>query len=148
MNLETIRNRVVFYTDDDQDDLDTFKDVISDIDRETELHTHNHADKLLHALENPPPTPHIIFLDLNMPGKNGFDVLKELRASENFKDLPIVVLSTSIDSASIDNSRELGASYYIPKANDYTLLKASVVHALNINWDTFTANANNFVYQN
>lgn len=148
MNLDETRNRVVFYTDDDQDDLDTFKDVMSEIDSDAVLFTHDHADKLMYALENPPPIPHLVFLDLNMPGKNGFEVLKELRNSADFSNLPIVVLSTSDDATSIDNSMRLGANYYIPKANDYMKLKASVNHALNIDWSTFKPNASNFVYKN
>ena len=142
------RNLVIFYTDDDRDDLDTFKDAISEIDESTELHTMEGGDALIEALGNPPPKPHIVFLDLNMPGKNGFEVLQELRSSSNFATLPIIILSTSIDAASIKNSREMGANYYIPKSSDYSKLKASVTHAMNIDWNTFVPDAQNFVYKN
>ncbi len=48
-------------------------------------------EKLLNAIYNPPPTPHLVFLDLNMPGKNGFDVLAELRNSEVKNDIPVII---------------------------------------------------------
>jgi len=70
-----------------------------------------------------------------------------LRKSRNFKT-PIIILSTSSDAASIDNSRKLGASYYIPKANDYFKLRESVDYALKIDWENFRADASNFVYKN
>ena len=112
-----------------------------------ELHTHYDGDELIYALENPPPSPHIVFLDLNMPGKNGFETLKELRQTNDFKDLPIVILSTSTDESSIRTSRRLGANYYIPKSTDYTKLKTSVHYALNMDWERFVADPSNFVYQ-
>lgn len=147
MTREVSNRLVVFYADDDHDDLDTFRDVIGDI-TEADLYTHDHGDKLIHALENPPPTPHMVFLDLNMPGKNGFEVLQELRQTRNFKDLPVIILSTSSDENSIAMSKELGANLYIPKANNYDMLKASVNHALKIDWANFKPGHSEFVYRN
>jgi response regulator RpfG family c-di-GMP phosphodiesterase len=145
--MSASKNMVIFYTDDDRDDLDTFKDAVSEIDCSTELHTMDGGDKLLHALENPPPKPHMVFLDLNMPGKNGFEVIQELRLSNNFRHLPIVVLSTATDEESINQSLSLGANLYITKPSDYAQLKASVTHAMNMDWSTFVPNTNNFVYK-
>jgi response regulator RpfG family c-di-GMP phosphodiesterase len=141
-----VSNRlVVFYADDDHDDLDTFRDVIEDI-KNAELYTHDHGDKLIHALENPPPIPHVVFLDLNMPGKNGFEVLQELRLKRDFKELPIVILSTSVDEQSIFTSKQLGANLYLPKASNYDKLKASVLHALKIDWNNYEPADSGFVY--
>ncbi len=66
-------------------------------------------------MKNPPPAPSLVFVDLNMPVKNGFDVNKDIRSSKNFKDIPIIVLSTSSDSASVSKSESLGANYCIQK---------------------------------
>jgi len=145
--MSASKNMVIFYTDDDRDDLDTFKDAMSEIDGNAELHTMDGGDELIHALDNPPPKPHIVFLDLNMPGKNGFEVLQELRLSRDLRHLPIVVLSTSTDETSISQSMLLGANFYITKPSDYAQLKASVSHAINIDWSTFVPNTNNFVYK-
>jgi CheY-like chemotaxis protein len=138
----------IFYTDDDAEDLDFFTEVTSAMGDHLNIVTQNNGKKLLHDLENPPPNPHIVFLDLNMPGFNGFDVLKQLRSSDHYKNLPIVIFSTSSDEQTISRSRELGASYYVSKPTDFSLLKKTIQHTLDINWDTFKPNRENFVYTN
>ncbi len=138
----------IFYTDDDAEDIEFFTEVTSAIGDHLNLVTQNNGKKLLHDLENPPPNPHIVFLDLNMPGFTGFDVLQQLRGSDEYKNLPIVIFSTSNDERTIAKSRELGASYYISKPTDFSLLKKSIQHTLNINWDTFIPSKENFVYLN
>jgi len=137
----------IFYTDDDNDDLDFFKDVTSAIDDNITVVTHDRGDKLLQALNNQPPSPQIIFLDLNMPGKNGFEVLKDIKNKEEWKDIPVVIFSTSSDEQSISKSRELGASYYLPKQSSFEAFKKSISHTLTINWKTFIPSPTNFIYR-
>lgn len=138
----------IFYTDDDAEDLEFFTEVTSAMGDHLNIVTQNNGKKLLHDLKNPPPNPHIVFLDLNMPGFSGFDVLQQLRSSIEYKNLPIVIFSTSSDEQTIAKSMELGASFYISKPTDYTLLKKTIQHTLNINWDTFKPSKENFVYLN
>lgn len=136
----------IFYTDDDQDDLDFFKEIVSEINTSYNVITQNNGLELLHALDNPPPNPYVIFLDINMPGINGLDVLKKVRESAKHKSLPIVMFSTSNDDVIIEKSRSLGASFYMPKSGIFENLKKSIEHALSINWAGFKPNDNNFVY--
>jgi len=138
----------IFYTDDDAEDIEFFTEVTSALGDHLNLVTQNNGKKLLHDLENPPPNPHIVFLDLNMPGLSGFDVLQQLRSSGEYNDLPIVIFSTSSDEQTIAKSRELGASYYVPKPTDFSLLKKTIQDTLNINWETFKPSKENFVYLN
>lgn len=136
----------IFYTDDDQDDLDFFKEIVSEINGNYNVITQTNGLELLYALDNPPPTPYLIFLDINMPGINGLDVLKKVRESAQHKLLPVVMFSTSIDESIIEKSRNLGASFYMPKSNVFDQLKKSIEHALSINWTGFKPNDTNFVY--
>jgi CheY-like chemotaxis protein len=136
----------IFYTDDDQEDLEFFKEIIDTLDVNVNVVTQRNGQQLINALNNPPPTPHVVFLDINMPGMNGFEILKHVRNSLNNKHLPIVMFSTSGDETAIEKSRELGASYYVQKSSAFEQLKKSIEHALRINWDTFKAGKNNFVY--
>lgn len=136
----------IFYTDDDIDDIEMFTDVALDIDSESIIHSYNSGNKLLAALNNPPPGPTMLFLDLNMPGLTGFEVLIRLRASESFKNLPIVIFSTSSDDVTIANSKKLGASFFATKSPDYLTFRKSIEHVLKIDWDTFQATKESFVY--
>ena len=142
----TAGNMTIFYADDDFEDLDFFTEVTNIIDREITVVTHDCGDKLIAALRNPPPSPHIIFLDLNMPGRNGFDILEELKTTENLKGIPVVIFSTSNDAVNIARSRSLGANLYLPKLPSYAAFKKSIEDTLKINWDTFKPNASNFLY--
>ncbi len=138
----------VFYTDDDKEDLDFFREAMESIDKSVEVVTLGGSSQLLHVIDNPPPHPHILFLDLNMPGLNGFDVLEILRSKEVLHDLPIVIFSTSRDEELINKSRELGATYYVPKSMSFESLRRSIQHAINIDWTNFIPNPQNFLYHN
>lgn len=138
-------NVTIFYADDDADDLDFFRDVTEAIDKNIALFTHDNGNQLLVAVRNPPPHPHIIFLDLNMPGKDGFEVLQELKTSE-YKDIPVVIFSTSNDQKNIVRSRELGANLYITKPNSFAKFRKSIEHTLSINWEAFNPSLEHFCY--
>ncbi len=64
------------------------------------------------------PRPDLILLDLNMPKRNGREVLKEIKADEELCRIPIVVLTTSEQEADIVQSYDLGCSSYIQKPVD------------------------------
>jgi len=136
----------IFYTDDDQDDIEFFREIINSFGNGYSLVTQNNGDQLLHSLNNPPPHPHLLFLDINMPGLNGLEVLKKIRESRNPENLPIVMFSTSGDVNTINKSRELGANYYVQKSNVFDQLKKSIEHTLAINWGSFIPTENNFIY--
>lgn len=138
----------IFYADDDQDDREYFETVIESLSNEVELHTHEGGDSLIQALKNPPPSPHVLFLDLNMPGVNGFEVLEYVRSSEIHRKLPIIIFSTSTDEKLIEKTRSMGASYYLPKSNNYSSLKKSLEYILKMDWENFEPSSDNFLYRN
>ena len=59
--------------------------------------------------------PNLILLDLNMPRKNGFDVLKEIKENEQLRKIPIIIFTTSQTARDIDKAYDLGANCYISK---------------------------------
>jgi CheY-like chemotaxis protein len=63
--------------------------------------------------------PDVVLLDLKMPRMDGFDFLRELRASEDFKLLPVVVFTSSEDESDRLRSYQLGANAYVVKPVDY-----------------------------
>jgi chemotaxis family two-component system response regulator Rcp1 len=62
--------------------------------------------------------PGLILLDLNLPRKNGFEVLQEIKADEDLKRIPVVVLTTSQSEQDIVKSYDLFANAYISKPVD------------------------------
>ncbi len=137
----------IFYTDDDEDDLSIFTDAVESLPKKVKLQTYSGGEKLLNAIYNPPPTPHVVFLDLNMPGKNGFDVLTELRNSEIKNNIPVIIFSTSNEPSIIERCRTLGANYFITKPVLMKDIIQSINHALEIDWKKFIPTDKNFVYK-
>ncbi|WP_445454531.1 response regulator [Flavobacterium sp. 25HG05S-40] len=135
----------IFYADDDADDLDFFNEVATEINQEVSLF--QDGIKLLQQLHNPPPFASIIFLDLNMPVKSGFDVLREIKNTKSSIDIPVVILTTSINPDDVKLSKSLGASLYIRKPTSINGLKKAVNHVLTIDWNNFTNSDKEFVYQ-
>lgn len=61
--------------------------------------------------------PNLILLDLLLPGMHGFEIMKKLKADENYKNIPIIIISNLGDEADKDEAMHLGADEYFVKAN-------------------------------
>jgi two-component system, chemotaxis family, response regulator Rcp1 len=79
--------------------------------------------------------PDIILLDLNMPRKDGREVLKEIKADPQLRRIPVVILTTSQADQDILHSYDLGANCYITKPVDLEQL-TTVVQAIENFWFT------------
>lgn len=140
------KNLNIFYTDDDTDDQDLFFEVVGIISKECRVFGQTHGDELLRLLKSPPPHPDLIFLDLNMPEKSGFDVLKEIRATTSFNHIPVVIFSTSNNESAIQKCKLLGASLYITKPESYPDMLKTIESVLSIDWGRFDPSNSKFVY--
>ena len=76
--------------------------------------------------------PDILFLDLNMPRKNGLECLREIKQNEAYKNLPVIIFSTSLDRDIVDLVYEKGAFHYIRKPGEFAKLKKVIASALRI----------------
>lgn len=79
------------------------------------------------------PRPAVVLLDLNLPGTDGREVLEHIKASEQLKALPVVVLSTSSSPGDIELCYQAGASGYIVKPLEFARLLQTIEH-LKLYW--------------
>ena len=63
--------------------------------------------------------PQLILSDLNMPGKNGYDILTEIKSDPRYAEIPVVITSTSTIKSVVDKCISLGASDFIPKPETF-----------------------------
>ena len=63
-----------------------------------------------------------MLLDLNLPGTDGRDILAEIKSSDDFKKIPVIVLTTSSDERDIESCYEAGANSYVHKPVDFDAL--------------------------
>lgn len=147
--MDPIR-KSIFLADDDADDCMLFEDALREVCKSTELVMVNDGIELMSALEETvPPPPDVIFLDLNMPRKNGFECLEEIRGTAKLKDIPVVIFSTSAQEDAIHRVYEKGANYYIRKPGSFPLLKTAIQLVLGMDWSTSkpTSHRDNFFFQ-
>ena len=86
--------------------------------------------------------PNVLFLDLNMPKKNGIECLLEIKENERFKDIAIAIYSTSSSEEHIEETFVNGANIYIKKPNDFATLKKVLSDVVTLNWQYHTSGLN------
>ena len=124
----------IILADDDIDDRLFFEKALKEIPVPNRLTMVRDGEELMNYLHsNTDHLPDVLFLDLSMPRKTGFECLSEIKEDEKLKHLPVIMLSTSFPR---DNKYEqniinmlftIGALDYIRKPGDYQTLK-QVIH--------------------
>ena len=133
----------ILIADDDEDDRTFFSEVIMELKMNNKLTMLNDGKDLMNYLHQPDIfLPHILFLDLNMPFKNGIECLKEIRANARFKDMSIAIYSTSSSEKDIEATFIEGANIYITKPDDFSKLRKAIKHVININWQFHSSGLN------
>lgn len=121
----------ILLADDDEGDRLIFKEALEELEIKPIVHTANNGMELMAYLakENV-RLPHLIFLDLNMPRKNGLECLKEIRSNEKLKDISIAIYSTSDNEKDMEETFLNGANIYITKPYDFNMLKQLLYKAV------------------
>jgi CheY-like chemotaxis protein len=129
----------VLYADDDKDDRFFFEKALNEMPISTILTSVQDGEQLMQTLlENSDNLPDILFLDLSMPRKTGFECLTEIKENPKLKELPVVVFTTSFgrgndfEQGLINTLTGLGAQEYIRKPSDIEKLKQVIHRALNV----------------
>jgi CheY-like chemotaxis protein len=120
----------IYLADDDADDRMFFEDALKQLPIPAQLTLSNDGLELMCNLET--VIPDVIFLDLNMPRKNGFQCLEEIRSTPNLKDIPIVIFSTTANEDAVNKTYQLGANYYICKPHSFELLVKAIETVLTL----------------
>ncbi|RPD39955.1 response regulator [Chitinophaga barathri] len=120
----------VILADDDKDDCLLFKEALEELSLPTQLVTVYHGEQLMQLLNKESPLPDVLFLDLNMPRKNGFECLVEIKSSEKLKQLPVIIFSTSLEPEIVNKLHQDGAYLYIRKPNKFEQLTKLLYLAL------------------
>lgn len=123
----------ILHADDDKDDCNFFKDALTALPIKTQLKTVNDGDELMYYLSNNAHNlPDVLFLDLNMPRKNGFECLSEITNNSLYKNLAIIILSTSNSREKIQKIFKIGGHIYVRKPNDFGQIKQLIQNVLPI----------------
>jgi CheY-like chemotaxis protein len=113
----------ILLADDDEDDRMLAKDALTESRLVNDLYMVRDGEELMDYLYHrgayaelkDSPRPGLILLDLNMPRKDGHEALREIKADQSLRQIPIVVLTTSKAEADIYHTYDLGANSFITK---------------------------------
>ena len=113
----------VLLVDDNPGDAELTADLLRRNDRPLHIHSVSDGVEAMAFLRRKGtycdrPRPHLIMLDLNMPRKDGWAVLVEVKSDSVLKKIPVVVFSTSRARADVARCHELGANSYVSKPGD------------------------------
>jgi CheY-like chemotaxis protein len=128
----------ILLAEDDDDDSMLFKEALSELSIEAKLLRVKDGEELMQMLDRSGnKLPDIVFLDINMPRKNGFECLLEIKKSDKYQNVPVVILSTSSGKDLVAKMYEAGANLYICKPNQFNHLKKVIEISISTNWSLF-----------
>ena len=130
MNLKQLN---ILLADDDIDDCAFFKKAVEDFPISTNYTAVHDGEQLLKQLTNETKElPDVLFLDLNMPRKNGFECLEEIKLNKKLKQLPVIIFSTSFEQEVVNVLYKNGAQHFIRKPSDFLQFKKTIQQALTL----------------
>ncbi len=124
----SVKDIRILYIEDDETDQMLFKRIWKKlIDGEPEIAQNGEiAVQLLEqSISTGENLPSLIFLDLNMPVKDGYETLREIKNDQRLRHIPVIVLSTSNQQRDVDLCYGLHANAYICKDIDYKTMVAA-----------------------
>lgn len=131
MHLSRLINKVLLI-DDDADDCLLFEDALNKIAPGTTLRsaqTYTEAIAILATY-----LPDIIFIDINMSQKNGFECVEALMSHPLFRTIPVVMHSSSANPTHIAQAYSFGANLYFKKPSHFEVLVMGLRKVLELDW--------------
>jgi CheY-like chemotaxis protein len=108
----------ILYVDDDPDDRELFGYALSTCGAEYDLITAEDAFDALKILQSG-ERPSCLYVDINMPGMNGIQLLSVLKADSKYASIPVFMFSTAVDKKTASEAKKLGAVDVIIKPSSF-----------------------------
>ncbi|MDO9186712.1 MAG: response regulator [Bacteroidia bacterium] len=122
----------ILLADDDLDDCFLFKEALDEFHISVSFTIVNDGEQLMQHLQKKSTYPDVLFIDMNMPRKNGFECLEEIKRTEKLKSIPVIIFSTYYDRDIVNMLYQKGAQYYIQKPREFGKLKKAIHLALSM----------------
>jgi CheY-like chemotaxis protein len=113
----------IFLIDDDEDEHMIFENMLSSISRDVDCYYAHNGFEAIRMLASTSDLPDYIFLDLSMPLMDGKECLSELK---KLYDIPVIVYSASSNHADIEDSKKLGAEWFLVKPRHLQTAKLAI----------------------
>jgi CheY-like chemotaxis protein len=126
--------RFYVHADDDPDEIELFRDALLEAEPAARLVSVRSGPELCAFLDTLHPS--LLFLDLDMPGMDGFDCLRAIRCQEHYAQLPVVVYSGMSAREVIAKAYGAGADLFLIKPFTFGAMSVSIHEILALDWET------------
>lgn len=130
-------NLHVLLVDDDSEESYLFNEALEHAHLNIRLSRAIDGNDLMAYLLREAP-PDLVFMDINMPYKDGLEALTEIRNNPKFKNLPLIIYSTTKNENSINACYEKGADLFVIKPDDFDELMHVVEKVCTYDWKNYT----------
>ena len=113
-----IQPMLILYAEDDIDDFGFFCEVAKGFSESITVINTRNGIETIEYLDNSIVLPELIFLDINMPAMDGKACLKNIKRDPKFRDIPVIIYSTSQNPRDRDQCIQMGAVAFLAKPNN------------------------------
>lgn len=124
----------IILAEDDEDDLFLFQQALDNLFPDSNFIHAKDGEELMSILPVNVSKETILFLDINMPRKNGLECLEELRTQGLYTDLPVIIISTHKDTEIMKRAYSIGANFYMAKAVDFSKFTREIKTIISTQW--------------
>lgn len=132
--MHTTEIKDVLLAEDDKDDVLIFELAVEEAKLSVDLRHANDGEKLFVMLEE--YIPDILFLDIQLPCKDGITCILEIRKNKDYDNLPVVMCTSHVSDKYIDESFRNGANLYMIKSRSLKEMAENLKRVFSINWKT------------
>ena len=136
MSEANFTTKNILLAEDDEDDYVLFCEATKEFRSLVKINWVRDGEELMTELKR--DKTDIIFLDINMPLKNGFECLTEIRSDDSLKKIPVIIYSTADDSHLVNWMYNAGANLYLCKPTEFKKLKSRIHKAIAMDWEKQT----------
>ncbi len=127
------KTNLIVFADDDADDRLLLQEAFEENNLKCTLYFVEDGVELLDYLEQNSTIPSLILLDINMPRKDGKQILQEIKSNTKWRHIPVIMFTTSKSPEDIRKCYDLGANSFIIKPSSFENL-LSVTHTIGEYW--------------
>lgn len=129
---EATLEKDILLAEDDNDDVLIFDLALAQLKIPYLLRTVDNGEKLFVVLKE--RIPHILFLDIHMPCKDGVSCIVEIRKNREYDNLPIIVYTSDVSKKTVEDTYRNGANLFLEKAETVNKLTNKLQHIFSKDW--------------
>jgi DNA-binding response OmpR family regulator len=122
----------ILLAEDDPDDVFFFSMALNNVLITAKLRHADNGDKLFEELKK--NIPDLLFLDIQMPCRDGMDCIREIRQNKRYDSMPVILLTSLSHTEMVESSYRIGANFFIAKTAAINELADKIRRILSIDW--------------